>query len=447
MFSVLSLFTYAQTVSGMEDVFGFAAKENKPVLLVFSGSDWCQKCIRLDKTILSDSTFIQFSKTNFIIWKADFPQRKKLSAAEVKQNELLAEKYNPEGFFPQLLLIRPDKTVITTFTYNHQTCSEFISELNSYLSAQNMLHEYRKEIRLMGSAFELIGVDDLKSDIGWQRIEESISEIKRIENLLTEFSSDSQTALINRNAGIEPVQVDAEVFNIIERCKKISELTQGAFDITAGVLKKIYNFKGQDFNFPKSQQISETLCKVGFQNIQLLQENKVFLKKKGMQIGFGAIGKGYAADKVKAMMLSKKIENGVINASGDLTAWGKRADGSDWKVGIANPDKKNEILFWLPIKNSSIATSGDYEQFFIKDTVRYSHNINPKTGYPTTGIKSVSVVSPSAELSDALATAVLVMGKDSGLFLIEQLPDVHCIIIDEFNKVFHSSGLQFHNRA
>ncbi len=310
-----------------------------------------------------------------------------------------------------------------------------------------MLQEFRKEIKLMGSAFELIIVDDALNQSGWQHIEESINEIKRIEKLLTEFNNNSQTSLLNCKAGIEPVEVDSEVFEIIRRSKIISELTQGAFDITSGVLKKLYNFQGLDFDFPSDEIISKTLSIVGYQNIELLENNKVFLKKKGMHIGFGAIGKGYAADKVKSMLTEKGIKNGVINASGDLTAWGKRADGSDWKVGIANPDDKNDILFWLPVTNSSIATSGDYEQNFIKKGIRYSHNIDTKTGYPTSGIKSVSVVSKSAELSDALATAVSVMGKDAGVFLIEQLPGVHCIIVDDSNTVFHSSRLELTSYA
>ena len=291
----------------------------------------------------------------------------------------------------------------------------------------------------MGSDFELIIVDDSENNKGWQLIEESISEIKRIENLLTEFNDDSQTSLINQNAGIKSVEVDTEVYEIIKRSKQISDLTQGAFDITACALKKLYNFKGNDFSFPSENKIKETLTNTGFQNIELTGNNRVFLKQKGMHIAFGAIGKGYAADKVKNMLVEKGIKAGVINASGDLTAWGKRANGSEWNVGIANPDNKNEMLFWLPLNNSCIATSGDYEQYFTKNGIRYSHTINPKTGYPTTGIKSVSIISPSAELSDGLATAVFVMGKEAGFFLLDQLPEVHCILIDEFNTVYHSA--------
>lgn len=305
-----------------------------------------------------------------------------------------------------------------------------------------MLREFRKTTRLMGSAFELIVVDKEKNGNGWRYIEEAVAEIKRIENLLTEFSPDSQTSLLNRNAGIEPVKVDSEVFEMIVRCKKISELTQGAFDITSGALKKLYHFRGGNFSFPSQKIISETLENTGFGKIELIENNKIFLKNKNMHIAFGAIGKGYAADKVKKLLREKGIENGVVNASGDLTAWGKRADGSDWKVGIASPENPNNMLFWLPVKNSSLATSGDYEQFFVKNGIRYSHTINPKTGLPVSGIKSVSVISPSAELSDALATAVFVMGKDVGLNLIEQLPGIESLLIDEHNKVFYSSGIE-----
>ena len=160
-----------------------------------------------------------------------------------------------------------------------------------------------------------------------------------------------------------------------------------------------------------------------------------------MRISFAAIGKGYAADRVKSLLVNKGIQSGVINASGDLTAWGRNEDGSPWKVGIADPNDPTKIVLWIPIENASVATSGDYEQYFMRDGIRYSHTIDPKTGHPVTGIKSVTIVSPSAELSDALATAVFVMGKDVGMNFIEQLPHTHAVIIDEKNKISTSSKL------
>jgi thiamine biosynthesis lipoprotein len=161
-----------------------------------------------------------------------------------------------------------------------------------------------------------------------------------------------------------------------------------------------------------------------------------------MHIGFGAIGKGYAADRVKKLFCEKGVQSGVINASGDLTAWGMRADGQPWKTGIADPDDLSRIVLWLPVNGLSVATSGNYIQYFDHEGTRYSHNINPLTGYPVKGIKSVTIISPGAELSDALATAVTVMGVQEGIQFINQLPETHCIIIDDHNKVYQSKNLQ-----
>lgn len=300
------------------------------------------------------------------------------------------------------------------------------------------MNEFRRHARLMGSDFEFIVVAPEENGI----IDECISEVRRIETLLTEFSETSQTALINNSAGLHPVKVDAEVYEIIKRSIRLSNLTQGAFDISAGALKKLYNFKGKQFEWPAEQVIAEKLRTTGYDKIKLLDDHHVFLEKKGMHIAFGAIGKGYAADRVKRLLLSKGIHNAVVNASGDLTAWGKRLDGTPWKVGIADPNNSSQAIAWLPVENSSVATSGDYEQFVFHNNTRYAHNIDPKTGYPVKGIKSVTIISPGAELSDALATAVFVMGPDVGLDLIDQLPGVHGLVVDESNSIFTSRHLK-----
>jgi FAD:protein FMN transferase len=300
------------------------------------------------------------------------------------------------------------------------------------------MNEFKRHARLMGSDFEFIIVADEENGL----IDECIDEVKRIETLLTEFSETSQTSLINKASGSHAVKVDAEVYDIIKRSLKLSALTQGAFDISAGALKKLYNFKGKRFEWPSREIITQKLQITGYNRIKLLSDNRVFLEVKGMHIAFGAIGKGYAADRVKSLLLSKGIKNGVVNASGDLTAWGTRADGSSWKIGIANPDDASLVLAWLPVNNSSVATSGDYEQFVFHNDTKYSHNIDPKTGDPVKGIKSVTIMSPSAELSDALATAVFVLGPDVGIDLINQLPGIHGLVVDESNKIFTTNHLK-----
>lgn len=301
------------------------------------------------------------------------------------------------------------------------------------------MHEFRRKAFLMGSAFEFIII--ARQEQGEQLLDRSIAEVKRLEHLLTEFSPSSQTSRINQAAGIAPVTVPEEVHQLIHRSIGISRLTQGAFDITSGLLKRLYNFKGAHFNFPSRKQIRQVLLNAGYQNIELTDHNRVFLKKKGMHIGFGGIGKGYAADKVKAMLVGEGVTSGVINASGDLTAWGASPDGTPWRIGIANPANADQMLLWLPLQNASVATSGDYEQFFIKNGIRYSHTMDPKSGWPVKGIKSVTIVSPAAELSDALATAVFVMGVEVGLHFVNQLPQTHVVIVNNEDKIFTSSKL------
>ncbi|HEX6891379.1 MAG TPA: FAD:protein FMN transferase [Chryseolinea sp.] len=299
--------------------------------------------------------------------------------------------------------------------------------------------ETRRNVRLMGSDFQFVIVDDEHCDA----LDEAISEVERIEYLLTEFSNTSQTSLLNQNAGIRPVFVDSEVYRLIKRCKELSVLTQGAFDVTCGVLKRLYNFKGENFRLPEADAVAAALRKVGSEKIKLKEPNRIYLSEAGMHISFAAIGKGYAADIVKRKLVERGIKGGVINASGDLTAFGRRPDGSLWKVGIADPDDPSRLIGWLRVENASVATSGNYEQYFERNGIRYSHNIDPRTGKPAKGVKSVTVVSSSAELSDALATAVTIMGVEVGLHFIEQLPGTHCLIVTDENRIFTSRRLRF----
>ena len=428
---------HTQVLDDAEKAFSIAKDSRKAVLLIFSGSDWCQPCIRFHNTILTDSFFTRFARQTLVLLEADFPQRKKLTQQVIVQNEALAARYNPDGLFPYILLLKPDKSVVRIVEYINQSSRTFVQQISHSLSRANMLKEYTTHAKLMGSAFEFIVTAETDTR-GRQLLQESIDEVQRIENLLTEFNDHSETSLINLNAGTKPVTVSEETYLLIRRSRHISQLTNGTFDITSGILKKLYNFRGENFSLPAPAVVKEALSKTGYNKIQLTAPDKVYLPVKGMHIGFGAIGKGYAADKVKKMLQDKGVQSGVVNASGDLTAWGLRPDGSSRKTGIAYPGDLSRILVWLPVNGFSVATSGNYIQYFDVNGQRYSHNINPLTGYPVTGIKSVTVISPGAELSDALATAITVMGVKAGLHFINQLPQTHCIIVDEKDKV-HSS--------
>ena len=309
-----------------------------------------------------------------------------------------------------------------------------------------MTREYKTRAKLMGSAFEFI-LSAKNPQEGESLLKECISEVQRLERLLTEFSEDSDTGRLNRNAGGKAVEVSPETYELLRRSMYLSDLTQGAFDITTGVLKKLYNFKGESFQIPSKAEIGEAKARSGYQKIQLLDQCRVRLTVKGMHIGFGAIGKGYAADRVRRLMQQKGVPGGVINASGDLSAWGLRPDGQRWKAGIANPQNPDEPILWLPILEGAVATSGNYEQYFEWKGERYSHNIDPKSGLPVKGVQSVSVIGPSAELCDALATAVTIMGPAAGLHLINQLPATHCILVDQRNHMHYSKKIQLHHAA
>ena len=439
-FSFVSL--TAQIYEHKDIAFEKAKTENTPVFLIFSGSDWCLPCIKFEKEILNSSEFQEFAKNELVILKADFPQRKEQDKSLVEQNEELAEAYNPQGYFPHLVLLDENGNVLTRFNYINQTVSEFIGEFKPFLK-EIELQTIKKQIYLMGSGFE-ITIADSSAENAWLMIEESIKEIKRIEDLISSWEDLSQTFKVNAYAGLEAIEVDKELYDLIERSIAISKLTQGAFDITFSGVRGLYNFDKEEHDLPNESQLSEALQNVGYEHIKMQPDNFVYLDKKTVSIGFGAIGKGYAADKAKQLMIEKGVPGGVINASGDLTVWGSQADGQPWKVGIANPMDKEEILFWLPIENMSVATSGDYEKYFENDGIRYSHIINPVTGNPTTGLMSVTVFSPSAELSDALATAVFVMGVQDGLELIDQMPDISCIIIEDLEHIHFSKNLKIY---
>lgn len=295
----------------------------------------------------------------------------------------------------------------------------------------------------MGNNFTITVVAG-NEKIGNENINLAIEEIRRIEKMLTTYKEDSQTNLINENAGIKPVSVDPEVFNLIERSMGISKITQGAFDISYGSIdKSLWNFDKAMTKLPDAETAKKMVHLIDYKNIILDKENStVFLKEKGMRIGFGGIGKGYAAEMAKQLLLKNNVQSGIINASGDLSAWGLQPNGSKWTIGVADPDAPNAAFSYMEISNKAVATSGNYEKFVTINGKKYSHTIDPKTGLPITGIKSVTIIASNAEFADAMATPIAVMGIKAGLFLIDQIPDLYCIIIDDNNKIYTSKNIR-----
>lgn len=291
---------------------------------------------------------------------------------------------------------------------------------------------------LMGCRFDftIIAEDSLTAE---KHIDSAIKEISRIENLISDWKSDSQISRVNQNAGIRPVKVDKEVWQLVQRALYISEITQGAFDISFAALDKVWKFDGSMTQLPTPEEIKKSIKKIGYKNIILDSLNStVFLKIPGMKIGFGSIGKGYAADKAKELMLKEKVKAGIINASGDISVWGQQLNGKEWKIGVVNPFDPADIMGAFFLHDKSVTTSGSYEKYVELNGKRYSHIINPKTGYPVHGIMSVTVIGPNAEMANGFSTSLMVLGKEEGIRLIDRFPDYSCLIITEDGQILKS---------
>lgn len=413
--------------------------DRKPKMLVFSGSDWCLPCIRFEKEVLEDTTFLSFSTRNIQMEILDFPQHKRLSKEQVAYNEKMAEKYNPQGYFPYVLLVDNMGKKLTEIRTVKVTPQQVIAQIEPYLQ-ESRKKEFSTQLLLMGSSFRITIVAE--ANRGDSYLAECVAKIHEIESWLSSWQSNSITSQLNIEAGTRPVQVTEEYYQLVKRCLGISELTQGAFDISFNGLGDLYTNDKETHELPDANTLAQRLKHVGFSKIKLLENNKIEFTDSLLKIGFGAIGKGYAAEQVKQLMLQQGVTGGVINASGDLTTWGTKLNGESWKVGVPDPDNNEKIMLWLPVDNKAIATSGDYEKHFLHNGKRYSHIINPRTGMPVVGSRSVSIISDSAELSDALATAVSVLGLDVGMNLVNQLDGVECVFIDINRKLHFSNGLK-----
>ena len=299
-----------------------------------------------------------------------------------------------------------------------------------------------KDTVLMGSAFSFSAVSS-SPEKSWNAIVAGIEEVGRIERLISSWKKGSETNLINENAGIKPVKVSRELFDLIFRANKVSELSQGYFDISFASLDKVWKFDGSEIEIPSDEKVKQSVAKINYKNIVLDREKTtVFLKEKGMKIGFGAIGKGYAADKAKALMKSMGIESGVVNAGGDIASWGSRPNGKPWTIGIADPKQKGKILSWLNISDKAVVTSGNYEKYVTIKGKKYCHIIDPKTGWPVSGVSSVTIITQQAEVADALSTTVFVLGEEEGLRLINHLDGVECIIVNDNDELIYSQNIE-----
>lgn len=300
---------------------------------------------------------------------------------------------------------------------------------------------YKKKLAMLGSPFEIsvVANDSISASV-YNNL--AINEVKRIENLISDWIPTTPISVINNNAGIKPIKVEDELFELVERAIKVSKLTNGAFDISYASMDKIWKFDGSMKEMPSQEAIKKSVERIGYHNIILNKKDKtIFLKLQGMKLGLGGIGQGYIADKVKELLKSAGCNSGLVNVSGDINAWGKQPDGSPWTIGIINPMNKNKVFATFPLEDNAVETSGSYEKYVTFNGIRYSHIIDPRTGYPAQGIISISVFAKQTEVADALATGIFVLGVEIGLDLVNQLKGIECIIVDDKGKIHSSKGI------
>ncbi|WP_223649454.1 FAD:protein FMN transferase [Hymenobacter psoromatis] len=302
---------------------------------------------------------------------------------------------------------------------------------------------YTREAHLMGSHFTFTAVS-ANDSLAWRALRAGLRETQRIDHLFSYWDSTSQVVKINRLAGIRPVVVDQEVYDLIERTLKISRLSGGAFDITFASGDKIYQFdRTEHARLPDSATVRASVRRIGWQKVRLdPATHAVFLPEKGMRINLAGILQGYGVRRAEEIMKKMGIAGGLINGSGDVYCWGKQPDGSGWRIAIGDPARPHSVSSWLTVSDLAVVTAGNYEQYFTVGGRYYGHIINPHTGYPATGLRSVTIICPDVELADALDDAVFVLGPVAGLALINRLKGVDATVITDAGQTLVSRGMK-----
>ena len=278
-----------------------------------------------------------------------------------------------------------------------------------------------------------------ESEIRKHGITKVLQEMERVNRLMSPYIENSQLSKINENAHIQPVKVDEDLFQVIQKSIEFSKLTNGAFDITFASVGYLYNYRKQQK--PSDERIAEAKTYINYKNIILDEtQHTVSFAQRGVKIDLGGIAKGYAVDQAIKHLKELNIEHALISAGGDTRLLGDRK-GRPWLVGIKDPDNTEKVIVMLPLQNEALSTSGDYERFFIEDGVKYHHIIHPETGKSASEVRSASIIGATAITTDALSTSVFVMGVNAGLELLNSIENIEGLIVDQQGKLFYSKGL------
>ena len=272
--------------------------------------------------------------------------------------------------------------------------------------------------------------------------EAAFDEFDRLDRLMSVWVETSDVSRLNAAAGRQPVQVSPEVLEVLQLALEAGEWTGGKFDVTFGALSGLWKFDhDQDDRAPPGEAIAARLPLVDYRQLEIdPAAGTAFLRRAGMRVHLGGIGKGYAVDRAAAILRAQQVHNFLIQSGGDLYAGGRRGDRA-WRAAIRDP-RADRSFAAMDLENATLSTSGDYERFFLDGGTRYHHILDPDLGRPARGTRSVSIVAERAVLADALSTGVFVMGPDAGMALVEKLPGVEAVIVTDRNEVRISTGLR-----
>jgi thiamine biosynthesis lipoprotein len=296
----------------------------------------------------------------------------------------------------------------------------------------------------MGSELQLTvwTTDEAAADSAFEAV---FQEFDRLEGLMSTWRETSDLQRLNAAAGRHPVQVDTEIRDVLRIARQVSEWTGGKFDVTFGVLSGLWKFDYQDRDstIPDRNEVLRRLPFINYRDLKLDEPaGTAFLRRQGMRANLGGIGKGYAVDRAADILRRRGFQNFMIQAGGDMYVAGHRDD-RPWRLGIRDPRGPADRSFAaLDLSDGTFSTSGDYERFFIKDGRRYHHILDPNTGEPAQGCRSVTIVTDRAVIADGLSTGVFILGPEAGMALIERLPGVEGVIVSAKNEVLVSSGLK-----
>ena len=293
---------------------------------------------------------------------------------------------------------------------------------------------------LLGTIVNITLYDNPEQEI----FDEIFTAIEKVETEMTINNAVSSEVIeINRQAGIDYVPVSEQTFEVIKTGLAYSNLGNGSFDITVGPLVKLWEIGFEGAHVPSSTEIEESLTHIDYNKILLDEENHaVKLEEAGMQIDLGGIAKGYAADVAASIVKKYGNQSAIINLGGNVYAYGEKANGDAFKIGVQNPfSPRGAYLGILSVKDKTVVTSGIYERFFEQDGTIYHHILDTKTGYPVENdIESVTIVTQSSMVADALSTMTFVLGVEEGLKIVESLDDVEALFITKDQKLYASSG-------